>query len=157
MPDLIFHSRSPAATFGLGKKLGKLLEASDILALMGELGCGKTLFTRGICTGLEVPTRYVNSPTFAFVNEYRGRLPVYHMDLYRLNDLADGFGIGILDYLAKADPCVVIVEWAEKILSLLPESCLQVKFDVLSLRERQIVISGLDNKFDALLRELDKR
>jgi tRNA threonylcarbamoyladenosine biosynthesis protein TsaE len=84
-------SNSPAATLALGKRVGESLSAGSILALMGELGCGKTLLTRGICNGLGVPARQVNSPTFMLVNEYRGRRPVFHIDLYRLSGIEDSF------------------------------------------------------------------
>jgi len=150
----IFPSNSPSTTFSLGKRVGKRLKAGSIIGLMGELGCGKTLFTRGICAGLDVPLRQVNSPTFAFVNEYLGKLPVFHMDLYRLGDIVEGFEIGILDYLAKAESGVMVVEWAEKILPLLPDNYLRVQFHVLSARKRQIVFSELGDESGSLLREL---
>ena len=150
----VFRSGSPAITFNFGKRLGERLKAGSIIALIGELGCGKTLFTRGICAGLGVPERYVSSPTFIFVNEYRGRLPVFHIDLYRLDTIAEEFEIGILDYLAKADSGVIVVEWAEKILSLLPDSYLQVHFQVLSARRRQLELVGFGGRFDSLLGEL---
>ena len=154
MDNYVFLSNSPAATYSFGKRVGERLRAGNIIALIGELGCGKTLFTRGICVGLGVPSRYVNSPTFVFINEYLGRLPVFHMDLYRLNTIAEEFEIGILDYLAKADSGIIVVEWAEKILSLLPNNYLQVQFQVLSARRRQIVLVGFGEKFGNLLREL---
>ena len=150
----VFLSGSPAITFNFGKRLGERLKAGSIIALIGELGCGKTLFTRGICVGLGVPEKYVSSPTFIFVNEYRGRLPVFHIDLYRLDTIAEEFEIGILDYLAKADSGVIVVEWAEKILSLLPDSYLQVHFQVLSARRRQLEFVSFGERFDNLLREL---
>ena len=150
-------SNSPAVTLSFGKRVGKKLKGGSIIALTGELGCGKTLFTRGICTGLDVPVRRVNSPTFVFVNEYQGRLPVFHMDLYRLENVAEGFEIGILDYLARAETGVIVVEWAEKILSLLPDRYLQVQFQVLSARKRQLVLSGYGEIFSGLLRELGRQ
>jgi len=150
----VFLSGSPAITFNFGKRLGERLKAGSIIALIGELGCGKTLFTRGICAGLGVHEKYVSSPTFVFVNEYRGRLPVCHIDLYRLDTIAEEFGIGILDYLAKADSGVMVVEWAEKILSLLPDNYLQVHFQVLSARRRQLELVGFGEGFDSLLKEL---
>jgi len=150
----VFLSNSPAITFNFGKRLGERLKAGSIIALIGELGCGKTLFTRGICVGLGVPERYVNSPTFIFVNEYRGRLPVFHIDLYRLDTIAEEFEIGILDYLAKANTGLIVVEWAEKILSLLPDNYLQVHFQVLSARRRQLELVGFGERFDSLLGEL---
>src|SRR3989304_5356528 len=102
MSEFIYFSGSPAATSSLGRKMGERLEAGSVIALTGELGCGKTLLARGICEGLGVPLRLVNSPTFVLVNEYRGRLPVFHLDLYRLNDAADGVELGMTDYLFRA-------------------------------------------------------
>jgi tRNA threonylcarbamoyladenosine biosynthesis protein TsaE len=132
--------------------MGERLGAGSVIALIGELGCGKTLFTRGVCVGLAVPERLVNSPTFAFVNEYHGRLPIFHIDLYRLADLADSFGIGILDYLNRAKSGVLIVEWAEKMLSLLPESYLKVQFEVLGPNNRELMLTGYGD-FAGWLRE----
>jgi len=152
-----FVSNSPKATLSLGKRLGERLEAGSIIALIGELGCGKTLLTRGICSGLGVPTGYVNSPTFVFANEYPGKLPVFHIDLYRLSEITEVFEIGMLDYLAKASSGVVVVEWAEKISPLLTNSYLQVEFHTLSTRRRQLVLSGFGEKFSSLLRELDRQ
>ena len=154
MDSHTFFSNSPAATSGLGKRVGERLKAGSIVALMGELGCGKTLFTRGICVGLGVPERQVNSPTFVLVDEYRGRLPVYHIDLYRLNTIAEEFEIGILDYLAGADSSVIVVEWAEKVLSLLPDDYLRVQFQMLSPRRRQLTLAGFGKRYDGLLKEL---
>ena len=150
----IFLSNSPATTFSFGRRVGERLGAGSIIALIGELGCGKTLFTKGICAGLGVPERYVNSPTFVLVNEYAGRLPVFHMDLYRLNTIAEEFEIGMLDYLVRAESGVIVVEWAEKVLSLLPDSYLQVQFQVLSARRRRLELIGFGEKFNSLLREL---
>jgi tRNA threonylcarbamoyladenosine biosynthesis protein TsaE len=157
MDKYMFFSNSPAATSGLGKRMGQRLRAGSIIAMIGELGCGKTLLTRGVCAGLGVPLRQVNSPTFVFVNEYQGRLPVFHMDLYRLGNIDEGFEIGILDYLARAESGVIVVEWAEKILSLLPDDYLKVQFQVFSARKRQIGLSARGNRFSSLLKELGKR
>jgi tRNA threonylcarbamoyladenosine biosynthesis protein TsaE len=149
-----FLSNSPAATFGFGKRIGEQFAAGSIIALIGELGCGKTLLTRGICAGVGVPLRQVNSPTFVLVNEYQGRLPVFHMDLYRLGEIVEGFEIGVLDYLARAGAGVMVVEWAEKILSLLPGEHLRVEFQILSVRKRQIELSSVGDKFGSLFKEL---
>jgi tRNA threonylcarbamoyladenosine biosynthesis protein TsaE len=150
-------SRSPAQTFDLGRALGQRLFPGSVIALIGELGCGKTLFTKGICAGLDVPERQVNSPTFAFVNEYQGRLLVFHIDLYRIADIEDGFGIGLVDYLGKAKSGAMVLEWAEKALSLLPADHLQVRFEVLSLRKRRLDLIGHGEAMVGLVRELDKR
>jgi tRNA threonylcarbamoyladenosine biosynthesis protein TsaE len=151
-----FLSHSPAATSRLGKTIGERIAAGAVVALIGELGCGKTLLTRGICAGLDVPLRQVNSPTFVLVNEYRGRLPVFHLDLYRLGTEADGVELGIVDYLRRAASGVMIIEWAEKILSLLPAGLLIVEFRILSPRRRQIVFSSAGNRFGGLFKELRK-
>jgi len=149
-----FFSNSPAATSALGKRTGERLEAGSVIALTGELGCGKTLLTRGICEGLGVPLGQVNSPTFVLVNEYRGRLPVFHMDLYRLNTEADVVDLGITDYLSRAESGVLIIEWAEKIPSLLPDDLLKVEFEVLSARKRRIEFFASGGRFDSILKEL---
>jgi tRNA threonylcarbamoyladenosine biosynthesis protein TsaE len=151
----VFFSDSPSATLRLGRRLGERISVGGVIALVGELGCGKTLFTRGLCAGLGIPEKEVNSPTFAFVNEYRGRLPVYHVDLYRIDDIESGFEIGMLDYLARAEAGVVVLEWAEKVLSLLPDDYLQVKFEVLSLQRRRLEFTGSGEKSDAIIRRLE--
>ncbi|OGO21405.1 MAG: tRNA (adenosine(37)-N6)-threonylcarbamoyltransferase complex ATPase subunit type 1 TsaE [Chloroflexi bacterium RBG_16_50_9] len=150
----IFDSTSPAATSRFGERMGERLQPGSIIALIGELGCGKTLLTRGICAGLGVSLRQVNSPTFVLVNEYQGRLPVYHMDLYRLGSIDEGFEIGILDYFTRALSGVMVVEWAEKILSLLPEDHLRVQFQVISARKREMVLEAKGRRFSGWLREL---
>lgn len=152
-----FFSNSPAATLSLGKKIGKNLLSGSILALTGELGCGKTLLTRGICTGLDVPLRQVNSPTFVLVNEYRGRLPVFHMDLYRLEGIDDGFELGITDYFSRSADGVLIIEWAEKMSPLLPYGILRVEFDIISEKQRSIRFSSKTKRFADLFREIKKK
>ncbi len=147
MSSSIYLSDNPEETFSCGKRLGKKLEAGSIIALIGELGCGKTLFTRGICEGVGVLERYVNSPTFAFVNEYAGKLPVFHMDLYRLNTTDELFELGILDYLHKVETAIMVVEWAEKIIKFLPEDFLKIEFQVLSLTSRRLEFDSIGGRF----------
>jgi tRNA threonylcarbamoyladenosine biosynthesis protein TsaE len=149
-----FFSHNPTATLALGKKIGEHLPPGSIIALMGELGCGKTLLTRGICAGLDVPLKQVNSPTFMLVNEYKGRLPVFHIDLYRLSGVDDGFEIGIMDYFSRAASGVMIIEWAEKMLSLLPADVLKVEIDIISDRKRRLVFSSTSKKSADLFKEL---
>jgi tRNA threonylcarbamoyladenosine biosynthesis protein TsaE len=154
MVEYTVNSNSPAATFKLGKVIGERLTAGIIVALTGELGCGKTVITRGICDGLEVPLRQVNSPTFVLVNEYNGRMPVFHMDMYQLSTEADAVELGIIDYLKRAKSGVMIIEWAERILPILPENLLKVSFVIVSALKRRIQISSSGEKPDALLKEL---
>jgi tRNA threonylcarbamoyladenosine biosynthesis protein TsaE len=150
MKKLEFLSKSPAATLSLGRKIGERLTPGSVIALTGELGCGKTLLTRGICEGLGVPLRHVSSPTFVLVNEYKGRLPVFHMDLYRLGNIDDGFEIGIMDYFNRAESGVMLIEWAEKMISLLPEDVLRVTYDILGDKKRKITFTSTADKFVAV-------
>jgi len=147
-----FLSNSPTATQSLGKKIGERLTPGTIIALSGELGCGKTLLTRGICEGLGVPLRHVSSPTFVLVNEYKGRLPVFHMDLYRLGNIDDGFEIGIMDYFNRAESGVMLIEWAEKMISLLPDDVLRVNYEILGDKKRKINFSAGSDKFAPLFK-----
>jgi tRNA threonylcarbamoyladenosine biosynthesis protein TsaE len=149
-----FLSHSPAATLSLGEKIGEKLTPGSVITLTGELGCGKTLLTRGICTGLHVPPRLVNSPTFVLVNEYQGRLPVFHLDMYQLGAAPDAVELGFFDYLARAHSGAMIIEWAEKIAGVLPADCLEVRFAVLSARKRRIELSAAGDKFKDLFKDL---
>jgi tRNA threonylcarbamoyladenosine biosynthesis protein TsaE len=156
MEKRLFLTGSPSATQDMGKRIGEKLNLGSIIALTGELGCGKTCFTKGLCAGLGIPKRYVNSPTFAFVNEYRGRLPVFHLDLYRVEGIAMSLEVGVLDYLLQAESGVAVIEWAEKILPLLSNSYLAVNFSVLSAKKREIMLVGFGEGFCKLLGELGR-
>ena len=118
-------------TLNLGKKIGDVLKPGDILLLEGDLGAGKTTFTQGLAEGLGVD-EFVNSPTFVIINEYfSGHLPLYHMDLYRLEDEAQLSDLGVEEYFFGNG--VSVVEWPEIALSLLPEAYTRLTF----LREGQ--------------------
>lgn len=153
MAKYVFISNGPRETFDLGRRLGRKLPAGSVVALTGELGCGKTVFTRGICDGLEVPLRQVNSPTFVLVNEYRGGMPVFHMDMYQIATEYDAVELGIIDYLARAESGVLIIEWAERVLALLPDELLKVNFEILSARKRRIELFARGARYVVLLEE----
>ena len=126
-------------TIALGAKLAKRLKPGDIVALIGDLGSGKTVFTKGIAKGLGVKdVRYVNSPTFVIIKEYKGKIPLYHFDLYRLEKA------GIFDELNYDEyfygDGVTVVEWADKIRSLLPKKYIEVKLSVTGEETRKIAI-----------------
>jgi len=134
-------SQSEEATLQLGAALAQQLQAGDVLALFGDLGSGKTCLTRGICQGLDV-SEDVTSPTFVLINEYRGRLPVYHFDFYRLESLDEIWNLGIDDYINNDGIC--IIEWAERGIQLLPEQRIEIylenKFESETETDRQIEI-----------------
>lgn len=120
----------------LGERLGRELEPGDVVALYGELGSGKTTLTKGLARGLGVPTE-VFSPTFTLIHEHPGgRIPLYHVDLYRLEDEEEVWNLGIEDYLYGNG--VTIIEWAERMPSLLPEVRLDLKLVVTGDEEREI-------------------
>ena len=109
-------SHSPEETLQLGKSLGSSLAAGDIILLFGDLGAGKTHFTQGICYGLELDKDFfIRSPTFTLINEYPGRLPIYHIDLYRIDNQEEIYALGLEEILYNQG--VTIVEWSEKLRS----------------------------------------
>lgn len=134
----IFNTSSPEETVELGRQIGKELKAGAVAALIGELGAGKTSFTQGIAEGLDV-TSYVKSPSFTIVNEYKGRLPVYHIDLYRLGNINEIHEFGIEEYFYGDG--VTIIEWAEKAYPLLPARYLLVKFFYTGENSRKIEVT----------------
>ena len=116
MTELITHSEEE--TIKAGIRLGAELQAGDVLALVGDLGSGKTHFTKGICRGLQIHDD-ITSPTFVILNEYvSGRLPVYHFDFYRMRSLAELDEIGFDEYLYRDGVCVI--EWADMVADKLP-------------------------------------
>ena len=110
--DYTITTSSLDETRRLGERLGRLLKEGDIICLHGELGAGKTSFTQGIAKGMGVAKAFITSPTFVIANEYKGRLALYHIDLYRLNNIAEIEDIGLSEYL-KGE-AVTVIEWAEK-------------------------------------------
>jgi tRNA threonylcarbamoyladenosine biosynthesis protein TsaE len=125
-------------TFSLGEKIGSLLKPSQVIALSGGLGVGKTTLAKGIGKALRV-TEEITSPTYTIISEYEGKIPLYHIDTYRLSGADDAEALGIEEYLNGKGVCVI--EWSERIRSLIPEDAIQI---VLSLEanKRKITISG---------------
>lgn len=119
-------SRSPADTEQAGEQLAQELHPGDVVALFGNLGAGKTQFIRGLARGLGV-TDPVSSPTFAIVHAYRGRIPLYHFDMYRISGWADLESTGFFDYLESDGVCAV--EWSENIEAALPENTVRVQIE----------------------------
>jgi tRNA threonylcarbamoyladenosine biosynthesis protein TsaE len=134
-------SGDPAETFRLGRILGGTLEEGAIVALIGELGAGKTRLTQGIARGLGVPDAYpVTSPTFTLINEYPGRRKLVHFDAYRLTGAADLPELGCEEYFYGKG--VVVVEWAERIRDVLPDGTLFITMAYLDETRRRVEICG---------------
>ena len=120
-----YITNGPEETEELGCRLGRVLEPGAVVAYTGDLGAGKTAFTRGIARGLGIPDR-VTSPTFTIVNEYEGgRLPLFHFDMYRLGSSEELFDIGWEDYLARGGVCAV--EWSENVEDALDDDAIRVE------------------------------
>ena len=118
-----FLSHSTQETEAIGEELAQKLRGGDVLAFTGSLGMGKTAFTRGLARGLGCRGR-VTSPTFTIVNEYEGRTPLFHFDMYRLGSSDELFDIGWDDYLARSGVCAV--EWSERVSDALPDDTIFV-------------------------------
>ena len=136
-PTQRFVSRRPEETQAIGERLGARLTAGAVVACTGELGAGKTCFLQGLARGLEV-TADVTSPTFVLINQYRGRLPVYHLDAYRTGSLSEVVELG-LEELLDGDG-VTVIEWADKLLPLLPARTIRVHLSGLGDEPREIAI-----------------
>lgn len=133
-------SKSVEETIEIGAKLARSLEKGSCVALIGDLGSGKTVFTKGIAKGLGVKNAcYVNSPTFVIIKEYKGKLPLYHFDLYRLNKSSLIDAENFEEYFYGDG--VTVIEWADKIHSLLPKKYIEVKLKVTGEDKREINIS----------------
>ena len=136
-----FLTHSPAQTEAVGAALGKILNPGTILAYEGDLGAGKTAFTRGLARGLGC-TDMVTSPTYTIVNEYlSGRLPLFHFDMYRLHSSDDLWDIGWEDYLERGGVCAV--EWSENVKDAM-EDAIRVRIEKVGDESRRITIEGGD-------------
>ena len=132
-------TKSAEETIELGKKIGAFLMPNDVVALIGPLGAGKTTLIQGIAQGLEVKD-YVTSPTFIIINEYQGRVPFFHIDLYRLDEVKDIEDLGIEEYFDREGVCVI--EWAEKLAELTPKNAEKIEIEIVSETERKLCLSS---------------
>ncbi len=146
-----FVTHSPAETQRLGARLAVPALPGDVIALQGELGTGKTQFVKGLARGLGV-RESVHSPTFILANEYRsGRMPLFHVDAYRVESASEAIGFGLEDYLNDAG--LTVVEWAERIRSALPPEHLWIEFDYVEQDARRISIQARGKRYEQLLGE----
>ncbi|MDD5382702.1 MAG: tRNA (adenosine(37)-N6)-threonylcarbamoyltransferase complex ATPase subunit type 1 TsaE [Candidatus Margulisbacteria bacterium] len=132
-------TKSAEETVELGRKIGAFLLPNEIIALTGTLGAGKTTLIQGVAEGLGVKD-YVTSPTFIIINEYQGRSLFYHIDLYRLDDVSQIADLGIEEYFQRGGICVI--EWAEKLGALLPQTAAKIEIKTVSENEREICVSS---------------
>ncbi|EUJ25189.1 tRNA (adenosine(37)-N6)-threonylcarbamoyltransferase complex ATPase subunit type 1 TsaE [Listeria cornellensis] len=144
------ETTNESITRELAKNLGAKLEAGDVILLEGDLGAGKTTFTKGLAEGLDIP-QMVKSPTFTIVREYtKGRLPLYHMDVYRLENAEDDLG---LEEYFQGDG-VSVVEWAHFIEQDLPDEYVRITLKHISENERVIEVEPVGVRYEALCSEV---
>ncbi|HYO43370.1 MAG TPA: tRNA (adenosine(37)-N6)-threonylcarbamoyltransferase complex ATPase subunit type 1 TsaE [Candidatus Limnocylindrales bacterium] len=139
--ERVMTTRDPVETRALAARLAAVARPGDLLCLIGDLGAGKTVFAKGFATGLGI-TDTVSSPTFVLMAEYVGRLPLFHLDLYRLDDAADALAGGLLD--DRQQHGVVLVEWAERLGPALPISRLDVVIDGTGDDPRRVALRSAD-------------
>ena len=151
MQSLKIISRSPEETRSLGVRLGELAEPGFVYLLTGSLGAGKTCLTQGIAWGLG-SEEYALSPTFVLVREIKGRLTLYHIDLYRLDRIEEISDLGLDDYLYGSG--LSVIEWAEKGKGVLPSEHLLIKIDYLSDTERSLELIPHGKSYEKLLARL---
>jgi tRNA threonylcarbamoyladenosine biosynthesis protein TsaE len=139
----------PAETFQLASNLAELLQPGDVICLEGDLGAGKTTFTKGLAKGLDIK-KTVNSPTFTIIKEYKGRLPLYHMDVYRVADSYEDLGF---DEYFEGDG-VTVVEWAHLIEEQLPTETLTIYLYHEESEKRKIVFVPKGKRYEQLCKEI---
>lgn len=149
-----YISKNREETIALGEKLGKLLKSGDIILLYGELGSGKTVFTKGIAKGLGIEEP-ITSPTFMLVNEHAGEIPLYHFDFYRIEDYTALYDIGYKEYFFGKGVCVI--EWPERIIPLIPQERLEVRIQRGEEEEERIItFESLGKRYDNIFKEMSE-
>jgi tRNA threonylcarbamoyladenosine biosynthesis protein TsaE len=132
-------SNSPEETIQFASRLGARLPAGSVVVLHGNLGSGKTVFVKGVAKGVG-GKEMVTSPTFVFVNVYQGRIPVYHLDLYRIESPDQADSVGYEEYFDSDG--VTLIEWGERVKSFLPKKAVWIEFEVLGEKKRRIRVHG---------------
>lgn len=150
-------SGSAEDTIRIGEIIGRRLQPGDIVALIGELGAGKTALTKGIARGLGISSGFtITSPTFTLINEYPGEspagIPLTHIDTYRLGGSQDLVDMGVEEYFYGTG--VVVIEWAERIMDILPEKSLVIRIEYLDENRRKIKIRGEAGKRESIMTAL---
>ncbi len=137
-----FITHSAQETEEAAEKFALGLKGTEVIAMFGGLGAGKTAFTRGLAKGLDIED-IVSSPTFALVNEYSGKYTVYHFDMYRVKSWDDLYSTGFFDYF---DNGILVIEWSENIEEFLPEDHIKIQINVTGENDREIIIEREDRQ-----------
>lgn len=149
---MIFQTNSTSETIRLGKKIGRLLIAGDVVALVGELGVGKTQFIKGLASGIGIKnSRYISSPSFTLINEYQGKVPFYHIDLFRLKTEEEAEELGLDEYYHGKG--ITAIEWADKIPFLLPKELFWIQITYTGVHTRSIEMTGKGKRYEELIKK----
>ena len=150
---MVIETKSASETVQIGKKIGSRLLSGDVVALVGELGAGKTQFIKGLAAGAGVgkPT-YISSPSFTLINEYVGRIPFYHIDLFRLRTEKEAEELGLEEYFQGRG--ITAIEWADKIPSLLPKEILWIHIHYTGKNSRSLKILGKGKHYEELIKKI---
>lgn len=151
--ELTLISDSAERTMEIGRRLGEKLRPGDVVSLIGDLGSGKTCFAKGVAIGLEANRRYISSPSFIIVNVYPARHPVFHIDLYRLSESEEIEEIGIVEMMEEGRG-VYLIEWADRMIDLLPPERLDIHLAWMDERRREIRMIGRGERYIDILKGL---
>ena len=140
----------------VGEKLGQVLKPGDVITLTGDLGAGKTYFSKGVGKGLGV-SDHITSPTFTIINEYSGRLPLYHVDAYRVGNSDEVYDLGLEEYLFGEG--VTLIEWPQVLEEVLPQQVLEIEIvkDEKMENQRSFNLNPGGSRYDDLIRELTEK
>lgn len=147
-------TKSAEQTYKLGESLGKTLQQGDIICLTGDLGAGKTAFTKGIGSGLDVQ-EFITSPTYTIINEYDGRIPLFHFDVYRLEGVEEMYELGYEEYFFGDG--AVVIEWADIVQDIIPQERLWIT--ILRGKEedtREIIFDDSGERYQNVIKELEQ-
>lgn len=150
--EAVFVTLGEQDTRKLGRELARLLPDPAVVALMGTLGSGKTRFVQGLAEGCGCDPRSVTSPTFVLVQEYPGRRPLYHFDVYRLKDASEFIGLGTEEYFARSGVCAI--EWADRVIDCIPPERVDVFIEIRDTESRTVRVVACHPRYAASVRAL---
>jgi tRNA threonylcarbamoyladenosine biosynthesis protein TsaE len=152
---VVIQTHRASETIRIGKSIGSRLLPGDVVALVGELGAGKTQFIKGLAAGVGIgPPDYISSPSFKLINEYPGKITLYHIDLFRLEGEKEAEELGLEDYFQGRG--ITAIEWADKIPSLLPEEIVWIEIHYTGENTRSLEILGKGKRYEGLVKELSE-
>lgn len=152
--EITFELNSETETQQLGRALGGAAQPGLVVALVGNLGAGKTRFVQAAAGGLDIPREAVNSPTFVLIHEYEGRLPVYHFDTYRLGDIDEFLELGADEYMSGDGVC--FIEWADRMEEVLPRDRLSITFEITGELTRRLTLAAGGRVSQSVLNAVDR-